>query len=113
MSIGANKNTPIAAGDFLSYSTPLGDAKEKIGSDAWFHWLEGAGNSTFYVEGFPYNYTARRELRRKKFYWYAFMKLNDVLYKVYMGQSHRLNADFIFVIVPQLLDDKYYARVRQ
>lgn len=108
----ASKSTPIAAGKLLRYPTPVGIASELIGSDAWFQWLEGKGNSTFYVEGFPYNYTARRELRRNLFYWYAFMKLNDTLYKVYMGQSHKLNADYIFHIIPRALDDKYYARIK-
>lgn len=107
MSVGANKSTPHAVGKYLAYQTPLGQAHEMIGSDDWFKWLEGKDNTTIYVEGYPYSYTARRELRRKKYYWYAFMKINEKLYKVYMGQSHKLTHDYIFHTVPMKLDNKY------
>ncbi len=110
MSVGRNKTTPHAVGKYLKYPTKFGDAWEAIGGEGWFKWLEGKDNTTIYVDGYPYSYTARREKRRNKFYWYAFMKLNGTLYKVYMGQSDRLTHEHIFHTIPQKLDDKYYGK---
>lgn len=109
MSTMPNKGTPVANGQLLKYQTPVGEAHELIGSDSWFQWLEGDGNTKFYCDGYPHSYTARREKRRRKYYWYAYMKKNEVLYKVYMGQSDKLTKEHIFKTVPMLLDDKWYS----
>jgi len=107
MSTRPNKTTPIATGTKLTYKTPIGEAVQIIGSDDWFKWLDGENNTRFYCEAFPYAFTARREKRRKGFFWYAYMKLNDVLYKVYMGKSEKLTKEHIFNVIPLKLDDKY------
>ena len=109
MSKMPNKNTPLANGQSLKYKTAIGDAYQIIGSDDWFTWLEGEGNTKFYCDGYPHGYTARREKRRKKYYWYAYMKKNEILYKVYMGQSNKLTHEHIFKVIPLKLDDKYYS----
>ena len=101
-----SKKTPVAVGTYLKIPV-MGDfAQQTIGSDDWFEWLEAEGNTTFYVEGYPHRYTARREKRRKKYYWYGYKKDNERLYKVYMGQSHKLTGDYIFKEIPLKLDEK-------
>lgn len=101
-----SKRTNVAQGKYLKIPV-MGDyAYQTIGSEDWFRWLEAEGNRTIYVHGDPYSYTARREKRRQKYYWYAFKKANDMLHKVYMGQSHKLTAEYIFKDVPQKLDAK-------
>ncbi len=109
MSFNPNKGTPIANGQTLKYKTPVGDASQIIGSKDWFAWLEGDGNTKFYCDGYPHGYTARREKRRKKYYWYAYMKKDEQLYKVYMGQSDKLTAEHIFKTIPIKLDEKWYS----
>ena len=105
-------STPVAmrsskhASGILQYPTEVGTATENINSNGWWSWLEGTGNTRFYVDSMPYEYTARRELRRHKYYWYAYKRFNDVLYKVYMGQSDKLNSEYLFETVPRKLDDK-------
>jgi hypothetical protein len=109
MSIRPNKGTPIANGKILTYPTKIGDAHQIIGSQDWFKWLKGDGNTKFYCDGYPHSYTARREKRRKKYYWYAYMKKDERVYKVYMGQSDKLTHEHIFHEVPRMLDDKWYS----
>lgn len=109
MSTKPNKNTPIASGNTLTYKTSFGDASQIIGGKDWFTWLEADGNTKFYCDGYPHGYTARREKRRKKYYWYAYMKKNEQLYKVYMGQSDKLTSEHIFKTVPLQLDEKWYS----
>jgi len=109
MSRKPNKETPIAQGKHLTYPTPLGKTKETIESDAWYQWLESDDNNKFYVEAMPHNYTARCERKRNKKYWYAYMKKNERLHKVYMGASDKLTHEFIFRTIPIALDEKYLA----
>lgn len=106
MSARRNKKSNFARGQWLTYHTNVGTASEMIGSMDYFKWLEGDGNTSFHVESGLYDYTLRREKRRQKYYWYAFKKLNDVLYKVYCGQSDKLTSHAIFREIPLKLDDK-------
>ena len=101
---------------YLSYSIVNDDgvligARIKINSVQWFTWLnsEHDDKKRFYVDSMPYEYTARRETRKNspnKHYWYAYKKFNDRLYKVYMGQSAKLDSEYIFQTIPQKLKDK-------
>jgi len=109
MSTNANLTTPIVSGKFLKHSSARKSIHIAVESPEWFDWLELPDSTIFYCNGYPYNYTARRETRRNKHYWYAYMKLNDVLYKVYMGKSAKLTTDYIQKVIPQKLDDKYYS----
>lgn len=109
MSTMPNKDTPIANGNLLRYDSGVGEACQFIGSKDWFKWLEGNGNTKFYCDGYPHGYTARREKRRQKYYWYAYMKKNEILHKVYMGQSHKLTKEYIMHTIPVKLDEKYWA----
>jgi len=109
MSARPNRDTPIANGKTLTYKTAFGEAKQVIGSKDWFTWLEAEGNTKFYCESFSHAYTARREKRRKKYYWYAYMKKDETLHKIYMGQSDKLTHEHIFKTTPLKLDDKWYS----
>ena len=106
MARARNKKSNYARGQWLTYHTRMGTASEMIGSKDYFDWLEGRGNTSFHVETYLYDYTLRREKRRKKFYWYAYKKLNDILYKVYAGQSDKLTKEMLFKTIPVMLDDK-------
>lgn len=106
MAKARNKKSNFARGQWLTYHTKLGTASEMIGSADYYSWLEGDGNTSFNVEAFPYDYTIRREKRRQKYYWYAYKKFNEVLYKVYCGQSHQLTPNRLFNEIPLKIDDK-------
>lgn len=109
MSTMPNKGTPVANGPTLRYSTPMGTAAQVIGSNDWYTWLDAPGNTKFYVEGYPHSYTARREKRRKGYFWYAYMKRNEQVYKVYMGKSEKLTQEYIFRTIPLKIDEKYWS----
>lgn len=98
---------------YLSYSIAdengvLIGARIKINSDDWWTWLnsEHDDKKRFYVDSMPYEYTARREKRRNTYYWYAYKKFNEQLYKVYMGSSDKLDSEYVFRTIPRRLDDK-------
>ena len=106
MSARRNKKSNFARGQWLNYHTRTGTASEMIGSSDYFKWLEGDGNTSFNVEAALWDYTIRREKRRNKYYWYAFKKHNDILYKVYCGQSDKLTKEALFREIPLKIDEK-------
>ena len=80
-----NKVTPKVISRVL-----YADESFALESLAWWQWLN-LGRS-FYVQMLDGGYTARRELRRGSYFWYAFKRSAGKLYKVYIGRSHELTA---------------------
>lgn len=93
-----NRNTPKVIGGVLDYGTetPLGTfyARLAVGSDAWFKWLTDDKSTRFYYETPAGGFTARREKRsRGGFYWTAYKRLGDKVYKRYLGKPEDVTPE--------------------
>ncbi|MEA4907079.1 MAG: hypothetical protein VB089_05645, partial [Anaerolineaceae bacterium] len=69
---------------------PAGQAGIPLGSPAWTEWL--ARLRAFIYESQAGHFSARRETRRGKDYWYAYRRREGRLYHVYLGRSEDLDA---------------------
>jgi LuxR family transcriptional regulator, maltose regulon positive regulatory protein len=85
----------IAAGP-QSRSSPL----IEIESPEWYAWL--SHNDLFVYNGSECHFTARREIRRGKPFWYAYLRHAGVLNKAYLGKSDELGLDRLEQIGAQL-----------
>lgn len=106
MSKERNNKSNYAISDKLFCYTPFGHSIEWIETESYWAWLEADGNTSFHVYTHLWDYTIRREKRRKKYYWYAYKKHLEILYKVYVGQSDRLTSEMLFKQIPLMIDDK-------
>jgi len=62
----------------------------QVGSDAWFDWLEEPGRRSFSYAGPAGSFTARREQRQGRSYWYAYRTRNGEHRKQYLGLTRAL-----------------------
>jgi LuxR family transcriptional regulator, maltose regulon positive regulatory protein len=62
-----------------------------IGSSEWFAWL--SQHTRFSYQGKNGHFTARRETRRNKTFWYAYRRRTGKLYKQYLGKSDELTIE--------------------
>src|SRR6187402_2567448 len=85
----------IAAGSQPGSSTLI-----VIGSPEWYSWL--SHNDLFVYNGSEFHFTARREIRRGKPFWYAYLRHAGVLNKAYLGKSDELSLDRLEQIGAQL-----------
>ena len=71
----------------------LQDGPERIpvGSAAWFGWLERG--TRFSYQGQNGHFTAQRETRRQKTFWYAYRRRAGKLYKHYLGKAEELTTE--------------------
>lgn len=103
---GPNKNTPVVSSHVLRWHEDFfggsADFQAEVDSPAWFSWLNEPGNTTFYYDSVICEFTARREMRRGNYYWYAFKTANEHTYKVYLGPSHVLTATHLVSAAEQL-----------
>jgi LuxR family maltose regulon positive regulatory protein len=65
-----------------------GRAPEQIVAlgSAWMEWLEHPSTTAFRFEGPGPRFTARRELQRGHWYWYAYRRQGGKLRKAYLGR---------------------------
>jgi hypothetical protein len=66
-----------------------------LDSPAWFVWLETADRFCYSPPYSSYRFTARKEQRRGRFYWYAYLKEAAKLHNIYLGKSERLTAAYL------------------
>jgi len=74
-----NPNIPRADQRYLRCSRELNKSNDliKIGSNAWFEWLEQEETRSFSFEGFNGRFTARKESKKRgNKYWYAYRWIN-------------------------------------
>jgi LuxR family maltose regulon positive regulatory protein len=64
-----------------------------VGSKAWYAWL--SNNKSFVYEGNIGHFTARREIRRGKSYWYGYRRSDGKLTKLYLGKSEEITLDLL------------------
>src|SRR5512143_3222162 len=84
---------PTVKNNLLSLAATNSDAVTlvPVGSALWFEWL--ANHQGFLFEGGAGHFTARRELRRGREYWYAHRRRAGKLFKTYLGKSEALSAE--------------------
>jgi hypothetical protein len=77
-----------------------------VGSAAWFAWLDM--HTIFYFVSPDGTFTARRESRRSghfdKYYWYAYRRDHNVLYKCYLGRPGELSVARLADVAQQLAE---------
>jgi len=85
--------TPLVSENILTYHTGLEDHTLRIGSPAWWRWLNAEHTTTFRFENARGSFTARREQKNGSWYWYAYRKKNGKLHKAYLGKSEELTPE--------------------
>jgi hypothetical protein len=98
MARAENRSTPRAESGWL-YSD---DSSIALDSNAWQAWL--ISHRSFYFQSQVGTFTARKELRKVSWYWYAYRKHAKKLYRVYIGQSHELTAQRLADIAQRLAE---------
>jgi non-specific serine/threonine protein kinase len=62
----------------------------RIGSSAWWQWLDRVDATAFRFEEGRESFTARRETQRHRQYWYAYRRRHGRLQKLYLGRGGEL-----------------------
>ncbi len=78
------------------------DQMVPVGSGAWERWLEQPSSTAFRFEHGAARFTARRELQRGHWYWYAYRRRGGRLRKAYLGRSSDLTLDRLIDIGDRL-----------
>lgn len=86
----AHRTTPICDSEWLEYTVNGRSQRIAVESKAWHAWLKSSTHTTFYFVSSAGTFTARREQRRTRSYWYAYSKKAGKLRKVYLGSAARL-----------------------
>ena len=76
----------------------------RVGSSAWFVWLEQVSAFCYQPPGVADRMTVRREKRRYKFYWYAYMKNTRKLHNIYVGKTDSLTVSHLHAVFDELLE---------
>lgn len=84
---------------------PDGSSNIPVDSPAWFSWLQSASHFSFAL-GRPSFYwiTFRREKRRHRDYWYAYLKSEAKLHNAYAGRSDALSSHHLRTLAQTLVD---------
>src|SRR6266480_2399910 len=75
-----------------------------VGGSAWQGWLEEPSNTVFGFEHLASRFTARRELQRGHWYWYAYRRRGGRLRKAYLGRSSDLTLERLTEVAGGLED---------
>ncbi len=84
-----------------------------VGSSEWVRWLDQPGSRAFRFEHGELRFTARRELQRGNWYWYAYRRQDGRLRKAYLGRSTELTLARLVEVGARLhatVDDRPVAR---
>ncbi len=81
---------PVVTHNILTYLAGARDRALRIvvGSTEWFDWL--VHNNAFRFEDANGHFSARREVRRGRPYWYAYRRQNGKLANAYLGRTEEL-----------------------
>ncbi|GCE09754.1 LuxR C-terminal-related transcriptional regulator [Dictyobacter aurantiacus] len=82
--------TPIVKGNQL---TGVDNAPIALGSVAWFRWLGDHRVFRFVSRGG--SFTARKELRAGRWYWYAYRRQQGQLHNLYLGKTEELTTNHL------------------
>ena len=81
-----------------------GGKRIRVGSPAWFAWLQTATSFCYSPDNSVDRLTARKEKRRHQFYWYGYSKNASKLHNVYLGKSEQLTRVRLDQACAQLAD---------
>lgn len=95
----AYRSTPIVLSGYL-YTDDLSTTGIALDTPAWFLWLETG--TSFYYRTRVGAFTARREQRRHRYFWYAFHRVHGKLRQAYLGPSTRLTRETLDRAAAQL-----------
>src|SRR5947209_20531043 len=85
--------TPQVRNDVLSFGRPDQGDSLRVGSDAWWDWLDHPETPTFHFSCPLGSFTARRERTKQGLYWYAYSRQEGKLHKAYLGKSADLTLE--------------------
>src|SRR5260370_1566134 len=89
-----NQTTALVEGETLSYQRDGEHSQLRVGTSAWYAWLQTATN--FRVRGPFGTFTVRREQagnHRGNSYWPAYRKSSGKLHPVYVGTSEEFTLE--------------------
>ena len=98
-----NRITELVDGDTLSYQQDGEPFQLRVGTPAWYSWLQTA--SRFRVRGPFGTFTVRREQagnQRGKWYWRAYRKREGRLHRVYLGTTEELTLERLNTVAARL-----------
>ncbi len=85
--------TPSVINTILSYQLGAQDCIIHVGSQQWWEWLADEHTTTFRFADTVGSFTARHELKRGGWYWYAYRKREGRLHKAYLGKAEELTPE--------------------
>jgi len=97
----ANEGTPVVYDQTLLRT---GQPNIHIGTLAWFQWLETVSSFSYQRPHRLIRLTLRKEIRRHRFYWYAYTKYDALLYNAYVGASHSLTHEKLSLTLDKITD---------
>ena len=97
----AQTGTPVVRDGMLHL--PAGQPI-RVGSATWFGWLAQVTLFSYQLSPGSYRLTFRKEKRRHRCYWYAYLKNEGKLHNAYAGRSATLTADRLQQLSRQLLE---------
>lgn len=59
----------------------------RLDTAAWWAWLETTHSFNYLAPRSHYPLTLRKEKRRHRWYWYAYLKVDSKLHNAYVGRS--------------------------
>lgn len=76
----------------------------RLGTAAWWAWLETASAFSYRPPHSLYALTVRKEKRRQGSYWYAYLKVDSKLHNAYLGRSQALTPERLNQVLQTLLE---------
>jgi LuxR family maltose regulon positive regulatory protein len=95
----AYRSTSVVISGYL-YTDDMLTTGILLDTPAWFTWL--SFGYTFYYQARVGAFTARRERRRHRYFWYAFRRVHGKLRKAYLGPAARLTRETLDRAAAQL-----------
>jgi hypothetical protein len=94
--------TPSVNTTSLSYQLGAQHVTIRVGSQQWWEWLADEHTTTFRFSDTVGSFTARRELKRGGWYWYAYRKRGGKLHKAYLGKAEELTPELLAEVAATL-----------
>jgi hypothetical protein len=81
----------------------------RLDTAAWFAWLETATHFSYVPEPVMAAITVRKEKRRHRYYWFAYVKRYAKLHNAYLGKSEALTRQKLAATAVRLNQRPYQA----
>ncbi|MCA0350660.1 MAG: LuxR C-terminal-related transcriptional regulator [Chloroflexi bacterium] len=107
----AHRTTPVCDAEWLEYTNNGRQQRVAVESSAWYAWLKAPTHTTFYFMSTSGTFTARREERRARSYWYAYSKKAGKTRKVYLGLVEQLSLERLLQAAANLADQSTSIRL--